>query len=157
MSRPTFNQDFLDLLEELSEAQAEYVIVGAHALAVHGVPRATGDLDVFVRPSHANAERVLQALERFGAPVDSHRLSVADLLRPGTIYQIGLPPRRIDIITAIDGCTFEEAWSGRSEVIVEDRPQPFLGRADLIRNKQAAGRVKDLLDLELLRLSRSGG
>lgn len=151
MSGPAaLNDDFLDLLIELDEAGAEYLIVGAHALAVHGVARATGDLDVFLRQSVENAARVLHALRLFGAPVDTHRLAADDLTRPGTVYQIGLPPRRIDLITSIDGCDFAEAWAGRVEIEVGGRRMPFLGRRELLINKRASGRAKDLLDLELL-------
>lgn len=148
---PTLNTDFLDLLIELSIAGAEFVIVGAHALAVHGVPRATGDIDIFIRPIPANAERVLHALRLFGAPVDSHHLTSHDLTRPSTVYQIGLPPRRIDLLTSIDGCTFDDAWKGRTEVEIDGQSLPFLGRRELVQNKRAAGRPKDLLDLELLK------
>ncbi len=144
------NEDFIDLLAELDDAGAEFLIIGAHALAVHGVARATGDLDVFVRRSTENAERVLTALRLFGAPVDAHRLTAGDLNRPGTVYQVGLPPRRIDLLTSIDGCDFEEAWRGRTEVDVQGRRLPFLGRRELEINKRASGRTKDLLDLELL-------
>jgi hypothetical protein len=145
-----WNDDFRDLVAELEAARAEFVIVGAHALAVHGVPRATGDLDVLVRPTAENAHRVLQALGHFGAPVDVHQLSVEDLTRPGTVYQIGLPPRRIDLLTEISGVSFDEAWQTRTEVEVEGRPVPFLGRDALIKNKRAAGRDKDLTDVRLL-------
>jgi len=88
-------------------------VVGAHALAVHGVPRATGDLDVWVRPEAENAARVWQALARFGAPLGALGIEQEDLLRPGMVIQLGLPPRRIDILTAISGLRFEEAWSSR--------------------------------------------
>lgn len=148
--RLAFNDDFLDLFAELTAAGVVYVIVGAHALAVHGAPRATGDIDILVRPDAENAVRVLEALRAFGAPVDAHAVTAADFARPGTVYQIGLPPRRVDVITAIDGCGFDEAWAGRHEVDVSGRRLSFLGRRELIINKRAAGRTKDLLDLELL-------
>ncbi len=149
-ARPALYDDFLDLLIELHEAGAEYLVVGAHAVAVHGVARATGDLDIWVRHTPDNAAKVLHALRLFGAPVDVHRLTVDDLVRAGTVYQIGLPPRRIDVLTAIDGCEFPDAWAGRVEVEVNGRRVPFLGRRELLINKRASGRVKDLLDLELL-------
>ncbi|MEZ4437338.1 MAG: hypothetical protein R3F65_33510 [bacterium] len=144
------NQDFLDIIAELGDAHATYVIVGGHALAVHGVPRATGDIDIFIRPEPGNAERVLDALRAFGAPVDAHRLTAHDLTRPGTVYQIGLPPRRIDVLTAIDGCDFDDVWRGRREVDVAGQRLPFIGRRELLINKRASGRPKDLLDLALL-------
>lgn len=146
----SLNEDFLDLLAELAAVDATYVIVGGHALAFHGAPRATGDIDVFIRPDRENGERVLSALRAFGAPVDAHQLTADDLTRPGTVYQVGLPPRRIDVLTAIDGCSFAEAWAGRSEVELDGHRVAFLGRREFVINKKASGRPKDLLDLELL-------
>jgi hypothetical protein len=147
---PELNEDFRDILAELVRGGVEFIVVGAHALALHGAPRATGDLDVFVRPSRENAERVMQALVRFGAPVESHGVTVNDLAREGTVYQLGLPPRRIDLLTAISGVGFEEAWAAREERDVEGLPLSFLGRAQLIANKRASARPKDLRDLEML-------
>lgn len=144
------NSDFMDVLRCLAEAGAEFVVVGAHALAVHGIPRATGDIDIFVRPSAGNAERVLAALRAFGAPVAEHGVTVEDLARAGAVYQIGLPPRRIDILTEISGVGFDEAWSSRMPVEIEGVVLGFLGLEALVRNKRAAGRAKDLADLEAL-------
>lgn len=156
MNRPALNEDFMDLLRTFLEAGVRFVIVGAHALAVHGIPRATGDLDVFVEPVVENGERVLTALRSFGAPVDAHGVHPEDLSTPGIVYQVGLPPRRIDILTAIDGVSFEQAWSSRTELSVAGLPLPFLGRETLIENKRAAGRPKDLADLQALEGSRRG-
>jgi hypothetical protein len=154
MSDPTsgsaFNDDFLDMLGALLEAGVEFVVVGAHAMAVHGVPRATGDLDIVVRPSPENAERVLVALATFGAPVAAHGVAAADFGSPGTVYQLGLPPRRIDLLTSLSGVPFEMAWESRVFVEAGGLRVPFLGRDALRRNKQATGRDKDLLDLRLL-------
>jgi hypothetical protein len=144
------NDDFRDILRALAEARAEYLVVGAHAMALHGVPRATGDLDVFVRPSADNARRVLSALRSFGAPVDDHGVTAADLEVAGTVYQIGMPPRRIDLMTAIDGVEFGAAWDSREEVPIAGLIVPFLGRSALLANKRASGRDKDLVDLRLL-------
>jgi hypothetical protein len=144
------NDDFLDMLRALSEAGAEFVIVGAHALSVHGVPRATGDMDVFVRPTRENARRVVTALRRFGAPVEAHGLTEDDLAVAGTVYQIGLPPRRIDLLTSIDGVGFGEVWDSRVERKVAGLQVPFIGREAFVRNKLATGRVRDRLDVELL-------
>jgi hypothetical protein len=144
------NEDFRDVLELLLEAGAEFVVVGAHALAVHGAARATGDIDILVRPTIENAERVHAALLSFGAPLAAHRVSPADLAREGTIYQLGLPPRRIDVLTRIDGVTFDEAWATRDVRVVDELRVPFLGREALLRNKRAAGRPKDLADVALL-------
>lgn len=146
-----FNEDFADALAALLDAGAEFLVVGAHAMAVHGVPRATGDLDILVRASGANARKVLAALRAFGAPVDSHGVTEADLATRGTVYQIGLPPRRIDILTEISGVSFDDAWESRASIVVGARLIPVLGRDALARNKQAAGRDKDLADLRLLR------
>ncbi len=145
------NADFLDLLRALTERGVEFVVVGAHAMAANGVPRATGDLDVLVRPERFNAERLLAALHDFGAPTADHGVTAADFERLGTVYQIGLPPRRIDLLTAISGVDFDRAWASRVAVQVEDMSVPFLGIEALIDNKVAAGRAKDLADVELLR------
>ena len=144
------NEDFLDLLQALVASNVQFLVVGAHAMAVHGVPRATGDLDVWVRPDPQNAERAWQALLQFGAPVREMGVTQADLHTPGLVIQIGIPPRRIDILTMISGLDFEEAWRGRATHRVGALEVPFLGRADLIRNKRASGRPKDLVDLGVL-------
>ena len=144
------NPDFLDFIQELQRARARFVVVGNHALAVHGIPRATGDFAIFVEPTAVNAGRVLEACRAFGAPVDAHGLTEDDLATPGMVYQMGLPPSRIDLITAIDGVTFDQAWEGRFVVSTDEAETPFLGRAELIANKRAAGRAKDVADLEEL-------
>ena len=145
-----FNDDFLDILRALVESGAEFVIVGAHALAVHGVPRATGDLDILIRPTENNAKMVIEALEAFGAPIKDHGVSEIDLVAKGIVYQLGLPPRRIDLMTGLSGVDFDEAWSTRVEIEIYGMPIPFLGLDALRRNKEATGRDKDLLDLGLL-------
>ena len=142
------NQDFSDMLSALSEEGVEYLLVGAYALAVHGHPRATGDIDIWVRPTPENAGRVLRAVARFGAPLRD--LSAADLSTPGTVFQIGVPPRRIDLMTSIDAVEFDAAWTGRLQARVGDRDVPVIGKSDLVRNKRATGRMKDRADLEAL-------
>ena len=142
------NQDFRDLLAEFNARGVEYLVVGAHALAAHGLVRATKGLDVWVRPEMQNAGRVIAALVAFGAPL--HDLTVDDLSAAGTIFQIGVAPIRIDVITAIDGVTFEEAWLGRIQASFADQAVSVLSRDDLIRNKRAAGREQDLLDVKWL-------
>ena len=142
------NPDFRDMLSALSDERAEFLVVGAYAVAVHGLPRATGDLDIWIRPSRSNASRVWRALARFGAPMTELRES--DLLAPSVVVQIGVEPRRIDIMTGIDGVDFETAWANRTEVLVEDVQVPVLSRADLIRNKKAVGRPQDLADVARL-------
>lgn len=142
------NPDFRDLFAALNGAGARYLLVGGYAVAFHGQPRFTKDLDIWVEPETANSARVHEALRRFGAPL--HELTAADLERAGTIFQIGLPPNRIDIVTAIDGVEFSEAWPGRMETRYGDEVVPVIGRRHLIQNKRAAGRPQDLLDVQLL-------
>jgi len=127
------------------------VIVGAYALALHGVPRYTGDLDVFVRPTAENADRVFASLRRFGAPVQAAGVSPQDFAMPGVVYQIGLPPRRIDILTEITAVSFEEAWATRAATDLDGRVVYFIGRNEFLRNKRATGRAKDLADAERLK------
>jgi hypothetical protein len=143
-------EDFRDLLAALLDAEARFLVVGAHALAVHGVPRATGDLDVWVDPEASNAVRVWSALQKFGAPLEQSGVCLADLQAPAMVVQIGLPPRRIDVLTEVSGLAFEEAWGRRAVHTIDQRDVPFLGRADLIRNKRASGRAKDLADVDTL-------
>lgn len=143
------NRDFFDMLSALSGEGAEYLVVGAYALAAHGLPRATGDLDVWVRPTVDNAERVLRALRSFGAPLLD--LTRDDLLRPDTVFQIGVAPTRIDLLTGVSGLTFDEAWPSRISVTLEGLPVPVIGFDELLRNKEASGRPQDLADAAWLR------
>ncbi len=138
------NPDFRDILSAFLDEGVEFLLVGAYALAVHGHPRATGDLDLWVRPSPENAQRVWRALERFGAPLS--QLTLEDLQRPDLIFQIGVAPRRIDVLTSIEGVTFEEAWPARLEVEINGLRIPVIGREHLIQNKKASGRPQDLAD-----------
>ncbi|KPK04956.1 MAG: hypothetical protein AMS20_07730 [Gemmatimonas sp. SG8_28] len=144
------NEDFLDLLRSLLTANARFLIVGAHALAVHGVPRATGDLDVWVEPSKENASRVWAALTAFGAPVTSLDITDATLAEQDVVIQIGVPPRRIDLLTSVSGLDFATAWDTRLVSTVAQLSLPFISRDALIANKRATGRLKDLADLEAL-------
>lgn len=143
------NEDFHDLLSALCEAGARFLIVGAYAVSFHAEPRATGDLDVWVEPTAENASRVLAALRAFGAPL--HDLTEVDLGQPDVVFQIGVPPRRIDVLTSITGVEFEDAWTERAEVTYGDVRCFAIGRDALIRNKLALARPKDLLDVDLLR------
>ncbi|MHB0968150.1 MAG: nucleotidyltransferase [Thermoanaerobaculia bacterium] len=140
------NRDYLEMLDALSAAGAEFLVVGAHALAVHGRPRATGDLDIWVRPTPENAARVWRALVAFGAPLDE--LTQSDLTTPGVVYQIGRAPDRVDLLTSISGVVFDEAWPARTEAVVDGRTIPVLGRVHLIATKRAVGRLRDLADIE---------
>jgi len=142
------NPDYRDMLSALCEAGVEYLIVGAYAMAVHGVPRATGDLDVWIRPSPGNAERAIAALRRFGAPLQD--LTASDLCKPGTVFQIGVSPRRIDVLTAIDAVSFDEAWTARTSIRVGALEVWVIGRDALVKNKRATGCTRDLSDAERL-------
>lgn len=140
------NQDFVELLQSFDDHSVEYLIVGAHALAAHGHVRATKHFDVFVGASQQNAARVYSALAAFGAPL--HDLTVADLATEGTVFQIGVAPVRIDILTKIDGVSFQEAFAARVMSRFGGRPVAVLSREHLIRNKRATGRLQDLADVE---------
>jgi hypothetical protein len=144
------NEDFLDMLKALLDEEVDFMVVGAYALAVHNVPRATGDIDIWLRLGPDNARRVRRALEAFGAPLDVLDISEGDLATPGMVVQVGLAPRRIDLLTELDGVDFESARSTRVLHRVETLDVPFIGREDLIRNKRATGRLKDLADVEML-------
>lgn len=144
-------KDFRDLLRAFGAHEVRFLVVGAYALAVLGRPRATGDLDVWVDATPENAPRTLAALRDFGAPLED--LGLEDLSRPGVLYQIGLPPLRIDVLTTIDGVDFAAAWRRRIEADFDGVPVPVIGRADFLANKRATGRLKDLADAE--RLSKS--
>jgi hypothetical protein len=142
--------DYLDMLRALLEAGVEFMLVGAHAMAAHGVPRATIDLDIYVRASRENAPRVIAALGTFGAPLSAHGVTQEDFEREGTVYQLGLPPNRIDLITRISGVEFAEAWASRIVTSIGDLAIPVIGRGPLLANKRASGRDKDLVDVRLL-------
>ena len=142
------NQDFKDLFVELNAYGVEFLVVGAHALAAHGHVRATKDLDVWVRPNRENAIRILRALRSFGAP--THFVTEEDLSSPGITFQIGVEPIRVDIITSVDGLTFEPAWQNRIASDYGGEPVFVVSREDLIRNKRAAARPQDLVDIAAL-------
>lgn len=144
------NDDFLDFLAALESAGVRFLVVGAHAMAVHGVPRATGDLDVWLDCDEGNAGRAWAALESFGAPAAAMGVSREDLCTPGMVVQIGLPPRRIDLLTQVTGLRFADAWADRTVHAVGDLDVPFLGRRSLLANKRATNRAKDRADLEML-------
>lgn len=143
------NKDFKEMLIALNDAGAEYLIVGAYALAVHGHMRATGDIDIWVRPSPENAQKVWNALIAYRAPRND--LSPEDFCDPDVVYQIGVEPARIDFLTSIDGVAFEAAWGRRREKKYEDVTFFVLGRQDLLTNKIASGRPKDLVDAKWLK------
>jgi hypothetical protein len=147
------NHDFVEMLSALSVAGVEYLLVGAHALAAHGRPRATGDLDIWLRPTPGNASRVWAALLQFGAPL--HEISQEDLSEPDIVFQIGISPSRIDLLTSISGVEFENAWANRIMIDVSGLLIPTIGKEDLIRNKLAAGRPRDIADIAELNKAES--
>mgnify|MGYP000845590032 FL=1 len=141
-------KDFKELLELFNGHKIEYMVVGAYALAYHGAPRFTGDIDIFVKPSIENAQKILSALSGFG--FGSLGLKIEDFQKPNSVIQLGVPPVRIDIMTSITGVTWEEADQGKVEGLYGNIPVLFLGREQYISNKRALGRKKDLADLEYL-------
>ena len=142
------NDDYKDILRALSDEKVRFLLVGAYAMAAHGYPRATMDIDIWVMPSPQNADAVLRALRRFGSPL--HNLTKEDLQQEGTVFQIGVAPRRIDIVTAASGLVFEEAYGRSMAVNIEGIEVHIPSISDLIRNKRASGRTKDLADAEVL-------
>jgi hypothetical protein len=142
------NQDFLDLLRAFIGREVRFLIVGAYALGVHGRPRATGDLDVWVDPTPDNAARIMEALEAFGAPLQ--QVAADDFSRPGIVFQMGLPPLRIDVLTELSGLTFAEAWADRISAAFGPLTVDVIGRTAFIKNKRATGRARDLADVEAL-------
>jgi hypothetical protein len=136
------------MLSAFCDQKVEFLLVGAYALAAHGYPRATGDIDLWVQCSNENSQRIWHALKQFGAPVFD--LTIEDLQTPGIIFQIGVPPCRIDIITKIDGVEFEPAWENRKRIEIEGLSIHVIGKHDLLKNKKASGRPKDLADVAWL-------
>lgn len=141
-------QDFKELLEFLNAREVEYIIVGGYALAFHGAPRFTGDLDVFVKPDKENARRIIAVLDDFG--FGSLGLTVEDFEATDTIVQLGVPPVRIDIITSLTGVDWDDAYAERAAGKYGDVPVSYLGREQFIANKRATGRKRDLADIEAL-------
>jgi hypothetical protein len=140
------NPDFVDLLRSFAAADVRFLVVGAYALAHHGRPRATGDLDVWVDPTPANAKRVMEALAAFGAPLTE--IAESDFAQPGVVFQIGVPPGRIDVLTELTGLAFADAWNGRDRGRFGELMVDFIGRDAFIRNKRATGRAKDIGDVD---------
>ena len=138
------NPDYKDILSAFDAEEVEYLLVGAYALAAHGLPRATGDIDLWVARSAENAKRLLKALAVFGAPLAG--ISEQDFLTPEIVFQMGVVPRRIDILTSISAVAFEEAWPEREEIEIEGLQIPVISRRHLIQNKRSTGRPKDEAD-----------
>jgi hypothetical protein len=140
------NPDFIDLLRAFIAADVRFLVVGAYALAFHGRPRGTGDLDVWVDATPENTPRVMHALREFGAPMQD--IIEADFAKPGITYQIGIAPGRVDILTGLTSLTFADAWSRRKRGPFGDIEVDFIGREDFVANKRATGRPRDLVDIE---------
>jgi predicted nucleotidyltransferase len=142
------NKDYKEMLQCLLEENVRFLLVGAYALAVHGFPRATKDIDFFVWATPENASNLMRALARFGAPL--HDISETDFSSEGIIFQIGNSPRRIDIITNISGVKFEHAYANKTAISIEGIEVPVISLEDLIANKRASGRTQDRADIEKL-------
>jgi len=145
------NQDYKEMLSLLLGNNVEFLLVGAYAMAAHGFPRATADIDIFVKPSTENAFMLYETLEKFGTPLGN--ISTEDFSHPGIILQIGIAPRRIDILTKIDGLTYEEASKGKEIIEIEALSIPVISKQNLIINKLASGREKDKIDAKNLKNS----
>jgi hypothetical protein len=142
--------DFRDILVELHKAGARFVVLGGHAVAFHGHPRATKDLDILVEANPDNASRVYAALAAFGAPLSAFEVGVEDFASYDGVLQLGVPPRRIDIINRADGITFAEALADGESFELDGCAIPVIGRSALIKNKRAAGRAQDIADVKAL-------
>jgi len=143
-----FSQDFREFIELLIKNKAEYLVVGGYAVGIHGHPRYTGDIDFLIRTTPENVSRVIAVLGEFG--FGNLGIVEKDLLERGRVLQLGHPPNRIDVLTSISGVDFDSAWEQRVKTLLDDQPVALLGWDELIRNKRAAGRQKDLADLEKL-------
>ncbi len=142
------NKDFREFVELLGSAGVEYLVVGGYALAAHGHPRYTGDLDIWIRSTPANVDRLLQALSRFG--FGSLGLKRDDFLQPDAVVQLGYPPSRIDLLTVLSGVDFDACYPNRVEMTIAGVLLPFIGLEEFRANKRASGRAKDIADLESL-------
>ncbi len=142
------NPHFVEILKAFRDEEVEHLVIGAHALAAHGHVRATLDIDLWVNPTSENAGRTWRALQQFRAPLS--KMQVGDFAEPQVLYQIGVPPSRIDIMTSITGLEFDDAWPNRIMASFGDVVAPVLGLEDMRKAKRAAGRLKDLADLEEL-------
>jgi hypothetical protein len=144
----TLNKDLREFIESLNSHKVEYLIVGAYALAYHGCPRYTGDVDIFVRPTVENSERVEAVVRDFG--FGSLGLKARDFAETYQVVQLGHPPNRIDLTTGLTGVTFDEAWQAKEAAELDGVPVHFIGRRQFVKNKRASARLKDLADLEAL-------
>ena len=145
---PMLNKDFKEFVELLNSRNVEYLIVGGYALAAHGYPRYTGDIEIWISASEENVSRVLDALQVFG--FGELGITAADLLAPKSVVQLGYPPARIDLLSSIDGVSFTDCYPRRVVMRIDEVDLPVINVADFRTNKLAAGRLKDLADVEAL-------
>ncbi len=148
------SSDYKDILSAFDGWGVRYLVVGAHAMAFHGVARSTGDIDLWVKCDHVNSDKVLSALAEFGAPMEN--LTKEDFETPGNVFQIGVAPNRIDILTAIDGVEFDAAFEARETTEIEGLSVPIISRHHLIENKSTVARPQDLVDIQLLKEIENG-
>ena len=149
-----WNQDYFDMFAALNAANVRYLIVGAYAVGFHAEPRTTKDIDLWVEASSENAQRLYKALAEFGAPLEN--VTVADFCNEEMVFQIGVPPNRIDIIMGLEGVAFEEAWQTRIEAPYDGQKVFMIGREELIAVKQIAGRPQDVEDVKALEAVKDG-
>ena len=147
------NEDYKEMLQILLNNEVKFLIVGAYAMGIYGYPRATGDFDIWVENTADNSERIYKSLSQFGAPLKE--ISPGTFTEKGIIFQIGVAPRRIDIITHIDGVQFKEAYENKEEIEIEAIKIPFLSKENLIKNKESTGREKDRLDVGYLKNNKT--
>ena len=145
------NEDFEQLLALLTQYEVQFLVVGGVALGIHGLQRATGDMDIWSRPDAKNAHRLHNALREFGMPLGAFDVQPEDFASPGRVVQFGVPPRRVDILTAVEGLEFDQAWNARAEMVVAGRLVPVIALTDLLRNKEAVGRPQDRVDVRAIR------
>lgn len=143
------NEDYKEMLQNLLNNEVRFLIVGAYAMAAHGYPRATGDLDIWVEPSPENSGNVYKSLSAFGAPLE--QINAETFVEKRIVFQIGVVPRRIDVLTSIDGVEFDAAYGNKKNIEIEGITAPFLSKKDLIKNKESTGREKDKLDAKYLK------
>jgi len=144
----SFPKEWREFIESLNSNKVEYLVVGAVALAHHGWPRYTGDLDILIRNTAENILRLKTSLDQFG--FGSLGLKAGDFAEPGQVIQLGLPPKRIDLLTSITGVPFEQAWAGRIEGAIDGTPTKFISKQALIQNKKSTGRPQDLADIHAI-------
>lgn len=143
------NEDYKEILQNLLSNKVKFLVVGAYAMGAYGYPRATGDFDIWVEASADNSQKIYKSLSEFGAPLCD--ITKKTFAQKGIIFQIGVSPRRIDIITHIDGIDFQKAYKSRENIKIENLSIPFISKENLIKNKQSTGREKDRLDANYLK------